>query len=153
MHTAVPGGWTPAEQDEIWTRWRRGESLRAIGRHFAPGDCRACTLRARCVRAPRAGRQLLLHLEAEHTALAAARAWHASPAGRREYALRSGVEATMSQAVRACGARRARYRGLAKVHLQHVAMAAALNVARLDAWLAGRPLAPTRVSRFARLAA
>jgi IS30 family transposase len=34
MRTAVPGGWTPAEQDEIWTRWRRGESLRAIGRHF-----------------------------------------------------------------------------------------------------------------------
>lgn len=26
------------------------------------------------------------------------------------------------------------------------------NLTRLDAWLAGRPLAPTRVSRFARLA-
>jgi hypothetical protein len=34
-----------------------------------------------------------------------------------------------------------------------VATAAAINAARLDAWLAGRPLAPTRVSRFARLAA
>ena len=59
----------------------------------------------------------------------------------------------MSQAVRAFGLRRARYRGLAKTRLQGAATAAALNAVRLDAWLAGRPLAPTRVSRFARLAA
>jgi IS5 family transposase len=105
------------------------------------------------VRAPRRGRQLALHPEAEHQALAAARAYHASPPGQREYAVRSGVEAAMSQAVRAFGLRRARYRGLGKTHLQHVATAAAINAARLDAWLAGRPLAPARVSRFARLAA
>lgn len=36
---------------------------------------------------------------------------------------------------------------------QHVITAAAINVARLDAWWAGRPHAPTRTSRFARLAA
>ena len=34
MTAAVPGGWTAAQQDEIWTRWRQGESIRAIGRHF-----------------------------------------------------------------------------------------------------------------------
>ncbi len=55
----------------------------------------------------------------------------------------------MSQTVRAFGLRRARYRGLAKAHLQHVATAAALNLARVDSWLAGCPLAPTRVSCFA----
>ena len=62
-------------------------------------------------------------------------------------------KATLSQAVRAFGLRRARYRGLAKTCLQHVATAAALNLDRLTAWVAGRPLAPTRTSRFAALAA
>ena len=28
------GEFTPAEQDEIWTRWRGRESLRTIARHF-----------------------------------------------------------------------------------------------------------------------
>ena len=120
---------------------------------FAARDCAACPARAQCVRSGAEGRQLLLHPGAEHTALAAARARDASPEGRRDYALRSRVEGTISQAVRAFGLRRARYRGLPKVHLQSAATAAALNLARLDAWLAGRPLAPARVSRFARLAA
>jgi hypothetical protein len=42
---------------------------------------------------------------------------------------------------------------LPKTRLQHAATAAALNLARLAAWLEERPLAPTRISRFARLAA
>jgi IS5 family transposase len=55
--------------------------------------------------------------------------------------------------VRAFGLRRARYRGLAKTGLQGVATAAAINLDRLAAWLSGRPLEPTRTSRFAALAA
>ena len=85
--------------------------------------------------------------------LAAARAREKTQEGQRLYAQRQGVEGTISQAVRAFGLRRARYRGLAKTGLQHLATAAALNLDRLAAWLAGRPLAPTRVSRFAALLA
>ncbi len=95
----------------------------------------------------------MLHARAAQEALTAARARFASAEGRAAYAVRAGVEGTVSQAVRAFGLRRARYRGLAKTHVQAVATAAALNLARLDAWIAGRPLGPTRVSRFARLAA
>ena len=69
------------------------------------------------------------------------------------YAQRQGVESTLSQGVRAFGLRQARYRGLAKTGLQNVATAAALNLDRLTAWLAQRPLAPTRISRFAALTA
>jgi IS5 family transposase len=69
------------------------------------------------------------------------------------YAQRQGIEGTLSQGVRAFGVRRARYRGLVKVTLQNVAIAAAFNVDRIAAWFAKRPLAPTRVSRFAALAA
>ena len=53
-------------------------------------------------------------------------------AGRRLYARRAGIEGTISQGVRAFGLRRARYRGLAKTHLQHVATAAAINFGRLS---------------------
>ena len=60
---------------------------------------------------------------------------------------------TVSQGIRAFGLRRCRYLGLAKTRLQHLATGAALNVARIAAWTAGRPHAPTRVSRFAALAA
>jgi transposase len=53
--------------------------------------------------------------------------------------------------VRAFGLRRTRFRGLAKTHLQHVAIAAAINIDRIVAWLEERPRAKTRTSRFAAL--
>ena len=49
-----------------------------------------------------------------------------------------------------CG--RSRYRGLGKTHLQNVAIASAINLDRLVAWLDGRPRALTRTSRLAMLA-
>jgi IS5 family transposase len=55
--------------------------------------------------------------------------------------------------VRAFGLRRARYRSLAKTHLQHVATGAAINLGRLGDWLRARPHAATRTARFAALAA
>jgi transposase len=89
----------------------------------------------------------------EHEALAAARARERTAEYRGRYAQRQGIEATMSQAVRAFGLRQARYRGLVKTGLQHIATAAAINIDRLAAWLAQRPIAPTRTSRFAAIAA
>jgi transposase len=121
---------------------------------FHPADCRACPSRARCTRAaPTRGRYLMLSPRPEHEALVAARARERTDEFRRLYAMRQGIESTISQGVRAFGLRRARYRGLAKVGLQHLATAAAINLDRLAAWFAGRPLAPTRVSRFAALTA
>ena len=83
----------------------------------------------------------------------AARARERTGEYRTLYAQRRGIEGTLSQAVRAFGLRRARYRGLAKAGWQHIATAAAINLDRPAAWFAGRPLAPTRISRFAALAA
>jgi hypothetical protein len=54
--------------------------------------------------------------------------------------------------VRAFGLRQTRYQGLEKTHLQHVAIAAAINIDRIVAWLDERPRATTRTSRFAALA-
>lgn len=66
-------------------------------------------------------------------------------------ALRAGIEASISRGVRAFDLRRSRYRGLPKTPLQHVGIAAAINLVRVVAWLNGDPLAPTRVSAFERL--
>jgi transposase len=42
--------------------------------------------------------------------------------------------------------------GRGKTHMQHVAIAAAINMDRIVAWLDERPRATTRTSRFAALA-
>ena len=70
---------------------------------------------------------------------------------QQRYALRAGIEATISQWVRAFDLRRSRYVGLPKTHLQHLGIATAINLVRLVAWLDGDPLAPTRVCAFERL--
>src|SRR4051794_22198438 len=120
---------------------------------FRKTDCAACAARPLCTRAEYQARHLKLPPRAEHEALKAARGRLATKEGRRRYARRAGIEGTLSQGVRAFGLRRARYRGLAKTHLQHVATAAAINLERLVAWFRAVPRAATRTSRFAALAA
>ena len=93
-----------------------------------------------------------LQPRAQYEALREARIRHASEDGKELYKKRAGVEGTVSQGVRAFGLRQARYRGIAKTHLQHVATAAAINVDRIVAWLDDVPRAFTRTSRFAALA-
>jgi len=63
--------------------------------------------------------------------------------------MRSGIEGTLSQGVRAFGMRQSRSRGMQKTHLQHAMIATAINIVRTLAWLDEEPLAPTRVSKFA----
>ena len=139
--------------------WKtRSSPGRARGRpvvqvRFRPADCRICPSRPRCTRSPSQGRILSFFPRREQEALMAARARERTDEYRRLYAQRQGIEGTMSQGVRAFGLRQARYRGLAKTGLQHLATAAAINLDRLAAWFAKRPPAPTRTSRFAALAA
>ncbi len=144
------------EESALWTSGakHRGPGS-VIHVQFRSAGCRPCPSRARCTRAhsKRQGRVLALLPQPEHEALAAARARENTAEGKRLYAQRNGIEGTLSQGVCALGLRRARHRGLAKTGLQHVATAAALNLNRIAAWFAGRPLAPTRTSRFAALAA
>jgi transposase len=133
------------------------ERVDATGRvyiqvRFRQQDCRACDARAFCTQATQAARALTLHPQAEFEALQAARAWYRSAEGQERYQRRAGVEGTLSQGVRGFGLRYARYRGLKKTHVQHVATAAAINVDRIIAWLSERPRAKTRTSRFAALA-
>ena len=47
--------------------------------------------------------------------------------------------------------RHTRYRGLAKVHLEHCVAATAINLVRLDAYLTEHPLDRGRTTHLARL--
>ena len=112
-------------------------------------DCKACTLKPRCTRAPR--RLLTPRRREEHAALEAARAREAEQPFADEYRRRAGIEGMLSLGTRTMHLRRARYIGLAKTHLQHVLTAAATNLGRISNWLAGTPRERTRQSAFTRL--
>ena len=89
----------------------------------------------------------------QHEALQAARRQQETAEWQAEYAVRGGVDGTLSQGVLGFGLRQCRYIGLAKARLQHVATAAAINVYRISDWLGGVPRAATRTSPFVRLVA
>lgn len=133
-----------------WLEYEDESRGRFISARFSRADCQACYYRTLCTRGK--SRNLLLRPEEQDKALRDTRALMQSDEGKQLYQLRAGVEATISQGTRVAGLRRSRYRGLGKTHLQHVASAAAMNLIRVGAWLAGERPAPTRVSQFARLA-
>jgi transposase len=88
-----------------------------------------------------------------HELLLQARQRQQTEAFKAVYHLRTGIEGTFAQVTRNGGARRARYIGKAKAHLQQVLSAVAINIVRLIHWRNGVPFAQTRTSRFAALAA
>jgi len=133
--------WIPAVQ--------RGDEVIVV--RFDTNSCRACPVREQCTTAKRSGRVLTLKPRLLHETLATARASQDTRSWQDKYRIRAGAESTMRQAIAVTGTRRARYRGLTKTHLEHVYSAVALNVIRLDAHWAGRPLDRHRTSHLARL--
>jgi len=130
--------WTPCTQ--------RGQD--AIVVTFAAADCGPCPARTLCTKSHR--RQITPLPRDLAEAQAAARAGQDTIPFQADYARRSGVEGAMHQAV-SHGARRARYRGLPKTRLDHIYMACALNLLRLEAYWTGTPLDRQRTSHLARL--
>jgi transposase len=130
--------WTPCTQ--------HGKD--AIVATFSGGDCGPCPARGLCTTGKR--RQLSLLPRDLAKAQAAARAAEKTTGFQAGYARRAGVEGTMHQAA-SHGARRARYRGLPKTRLDHIYMATALNLLRLEAFWTGTPLDRQRTSHLARL--
>jgi transposase len=122
----------------------------AIVATFSATDCGPCPARGLCTTSSTKRRHLSLPPRDLAEAQAAARTAEHTIPFQADYARRAGVEGTMSQAA-SHGARRARYRGLRKTRLDHVYMAAALNLLRLEAFWTGTPLDRRRTSHLARL--
>ena len=89
----------------------------------------------------------------QHEAIQRIRAERTTDEFKLKYRKRAGIEGALSQAVRAFEARRTRYIGLAKTHLQIVATAAAINLSRFADYLFGTRPITKRTSPFAALAA
>ncbi len=104
---------------------------------FAPADCTPCPSRPSCTCAKSLPRSFTLQPKEEHEAIQSARKRQQTEEFASLYSSRAGIEGTVSQGVRSYGLRRARYRGLRKTHLQHLATAAAINVGRMVDWLSG----------------
>ena len=134
-----------------WKPMRQHDGKEAISVRFATATCRGCPARDKCTTATWTGRQLFLRPREIHEAVAAARAGQDTRQWKDRYKARAGVEGTMAQAAHVTGIRRARYLGLDKTRLEHLAAATAINVIRLDAWYTGRPLDRTRTTHLQRL--
>jgi transposase len=106
-----------------------------------------------CTRSKRQRRKLTLRPQSEHELIQAARTYQQTQEFKDRYAVRAGVEGTVSQAASALDMRRSRYRGHSKTHLQHVVTAVAINIKRTLNWLNDVPFAETKPSRFAALMA
>lgn len=136
---------------QVWSSSHDSYGNAVVHVRFGAADCRACPARQLCTRSKDGPRSLQLRSQAQHIALQEARHRQTTEAFKQIYAIRAGIEGTLSQGARSFGLRRARYIGLAKAHLQHVITAAAIDLARIAAWLEEIPLATTRTSRFVAL--
>ena len=140
-HTSVH--WPPGTMSRV---------IRSSRIRFDGATCRACPARRACTSARAAPRQLTVRPQAHHEALQAARQRQETPEFKAQYALRAGVESSLSQGIRRFDLRQSRYLGLARTHLQQLLTATAMNVVRVIAWLERSPGERTGPGRFARLA-
>ncbi len=130
-----------------WTQPQDRRQQATVVIRFATATCRTCPVRAQCTRG-QGGRTLTLTPPEVHAALLQRRAVQTSPAFVQQYARRAGIEGTISQGVRTTRLRRSPYAGLRKTHLQHLAIAAGLNLKRVAAHLRALSLGkPTRPAR------
>ncbi len=115
---------------------------------FSARDCGPCPARSQCTTNGARRQHLTLLPRDLAQAQAAARAAEDTIPFQADYARRAGVEGTRPPAA----ARAApRYRGLPKTRLDHLYMACALNLLRLEAYWTGTPLDRQRTSHLARL--
>jgi transposase len=101
-------------QGHTSVHWRPGHDVSGdpvIRIRFDEPTCRACPARQACTAAKGAPRQLTVRLQTHHEAIQAARQRQNTAEFKAQYALRAGVESSLSQGVRRFDLRQSRYRG------------------------------------------
>lgn len=120
-------------QSKKWSESTDSSGQKVIHIRFPPDACRACCSRERCTRSVKEPRELTIRSRDEQIALTNRRLEQNSFDFLKIYWQRAGIEGTLSQGIRKFDLRKSRYIGLAKTHLQHIFIAVALNLCRLDA--------------------
>jgi transposase len=130
----------------VQSRDKRQQPTQQI--RFSQQTCQGCPAKADCTKGTQQGRTLNLPLQPVYEALQQRRAEQFTPAFLQRYAVRAGIEATISQGVRGLGLRQTPYMGLQKTHGHHLAIAAGINLLRIEAHLQaqaqGKPTRPSR---------
>jgi transposase len=115
-------------------RHNRGEEVIRVS--FSAVTCRACPVKELCTkREKNKGRILTLSPQSISEARSRRRTEQYTPPFQERYALRAGIEGTISEGLHSHGLRRARYRGQSKTQLQAKAIAAAINLVRIHQML------------------
>ena len=140
------------KQSRSWKKGKDSYGNKIIHVEFRQNECKECPVRSLCTRAPIHARGITLLPQLEYETRQKARQRQETEEFKQQYALRAGIEGTISQGVRSFHLRQCRYIGLAKTRLQHILTAAAINLERIYAWLEGVPLAQTRISHFEKMA-
>ncbi len=137
-----------------WTPGCDGVGGDVVRIRFDLATCRACPVRSAGTWAERAPRQLTVRPKQYHLAIQVARERQGTEEFKAVYAQRAGIESSLSQGTRRFRLRRSRYIGLARTHVQHLLVAAAMNLARVGAWLADESMVKHRrpPGRFTSLA-
>lgn len=137
-----------------WTPGHSQEGHAVIRIRFDKATCDACAARPACTSSSKYPRQITVKPQVLHEAIEAAHKRQATAAFKEQYALRAGVESTISQGARRFELRRSRYIGLARTHMQQTMNATAMNIVRVINWLRGKPAGEhkRKVGHFARLA-
>ena len=139
------------KESSSWSDAKTETAKQVVKIKFSTKDCQVCSFRADCTKSKRARRTLTILPEVQYESQRKIREREKTPEYRKEYQRRSGIEGTISQAVRGFGIRRSRYIGQAKTHLQQVVSATAINFVRVNKWLHEVPVAKTRQPLFARV--
>ncbi len=130
-HARCPQGHTSVK----WTPGLDVSGDPVIRIRFDKATCRACPVRRACTWAKDSPRQLTVRPKEQHVAIQRARQRQATAEFKAQYALRAGVESSISQGIRRFDMRRSRYVGLIGTHLQQLLVAVAMNLVRVVSWL------------------
>jgi transposase len=118
---------------------------------FPQRACWTCDAQPQCTTSKVRRRRITIYPRELHEIQRAARTAQDSKHWRADYQRRAGIEGAMNQAANTIGLRKARYRGLNKVELEHYLGATAINLIRLDAYFTHRPLDRAHSSQLIRL--
>src|SRR5436305_5717023 len=127
------------QKSATWNQ-RVQDGIEKIYITFPQRACWTCDAQPECTTSKVRRRGLTVYPRELHEIQQAARSAQGSKGWRADYQRRAGIEGTMNQAANTIGLRKARYRGLKKVELEHYLGATAINITRLDAYLTHQPL-------------
>ncbi len=137
---------------KLSSNWKpKGGADGVVNVSFPVEECSNCPFKVDCTTS--ASRNLQFKAKPIYDWMQSQRQLQQTDEFKKQMGKRSGIESTISYLVSKTGIRRSPYLGQAKVHLNNILAAAAINAIRIGNHLLGKGLAKTRKTRYALLMA